>query len=414
MTRSTYICRFRIDGTQKKTHEYIHMTNVVGAVQGSAEGFRYERSFPVMYVSGAGYYLSPYQHVCVLGLYNDGGSGAVLNVDRVEIRPINPPSQASPDFSIYRSASIIISGGEEITAAKLDSASPDLPVGVQVLTHASIESVADTPVRKFLIPFSTSYTPAGSPSRNAVMLACYRGVIGTTKGVGIGELWDAGVADSRVQKFTVKPGDTFSIVMNGEYHLSATADIYCLVATDSGDQYMITTDMSPTLPVNYSPLTIVNGSTAELRVLRIGVQEISNTEPPFWKINFIDGLDGGEDVEVEKLDSANSELPPRIVVRRNANILLPGAKRGSSAFGIPIRNILHSNVGVWNTNTGIVNDKFYNIGRHASFDGRLSLREGQGIALLQVNQSGVGLFEVYFQFTVASARDAQGGTVYVS
>ena len=364
MPRSTYICRFRIDGTP---------------------------------------------NVCVLGVYNDGGSGAIINLNRVEIRPTNPPSQASPNFSIYRSA--IISGGEEITAAKLDSASPDLPTGVQMLTHARIEYVADTPVRKFLIPFSTSYTLA--PSRNAVMLASYRGVIGTTKGVGIGELWDAGVADSRVQQFTVQPGDTFSIVMNGNYHLSATADIYCLIATDSGDQYMITTDMSPTLPVNYSPLTIVNGSTAELRVLRIGVQETSNTETPYWKINFIDGLDGGEDVQIEKLDSANSELPPRVLVRRNANILLPGSKRGASEFGIPIRNILHSNVGRWN-NTGIVNDKYYCIGSHASFDGRLTLREGQGVALVRTGQSGIGLFEVYCQFTIDSAREAQGGTVYVS
>jgi hypothetical protein len=55
-----------------------------------------------------------------------------------------------------------------------------------------------------------------------------------------------------------------------------------------------------------------------------------------------------------------------------------------------------------------VNAKFYNFGRSASFSGRLALREGQGIALVQRNQSGIGLFEVYFRFSISSARESEG------
>ncbi|HEU0138939.1 MAG TPA: hypothetical protein VFQ79_04480 [Bryobacteraceae bacterium] len=171
---------------------------------------------------------------------------------------------------------------------------------------------------------------------------------------------------------------------------------------------------NPALPLEYSPLTIINGSGVDLRILRVGLQEVTDTDYPFWTLTFIDGLEGGEPGDVEKLDSANRDLPPGVLVRRNATVLRPGAKRGASAGGINIREILHSNVGLWTTTNWIVNDKFYNFGKYASFSGRLALREGQGIALVQRNQSGLGLFEVYLRFSLSSARDAQGGALYVS
>jgi hypothetical protein len=61
-----------------------------------------------------------------------------------------------------------------------------------------------------------------------------------------------------------------------------------------------------------------------------------------------------------------------------------------------------------------VNDKFYNFGRYASFSGRVALREGQGVALVQRNQSGLGLFEVYFRFSISSAHESPGSPIYVS
>lgn len=416
MPRSSYICRFRLDGTQSKSHEFVQL-NSLGYVAGS-DGLWIERAIPTMR-AGLYEYLTPYSHAAVLALHNDGGSGVVLNLERVEVFPMSPPNAGAagtvgPRFSIYRGDSITATGGQALDIAKIDSASPDVPAEVQVLGGAQLSLGAAGVVRQFVVPFSTSFTPAGAPARVAVMLAPYRGIIGSSRSLAQGELFDCGLGDASLQSLTLKPGEEFGVVMNsGSYYLYSAAALSCMFATGT-DEYVVSTIVNPSLPPEYSPLAILNGSAQDIRIKRIGLQELCDTDYPFWTLTFVDGLEGGEDAEVSKLDSANRDLPPGVSVRRNVTVLRPGGKRGASAGGINIREILHSNVGIWPTSAPFVNDKFYNFGRYASFSGRLALREGQGIALVQRNQSGLGLFEVYFRFSISSAREAQGGSVYVS
>jgi hypothetical protein len=204
------------------------------------------------------------------------------------------------------------------------------------------------------------------------------------------------------------------VSLTGQYHLYASAILSCVFALSTGEHYIVSTYVTPAIPLDHSLLSFDNNSGVDVRIVSLDLQEVTDTDFPFWTLTFVDSLDDGEDANVEKLDSTNQDLPSGVLVRRNASMLRPGGKRGAVAGGISIREILHSNVGNWATTNWIVNDKFYNFGKYASFSGRAALREGQGIALVQRNQSGLGLFEVYFRFSIASAREAQGGSVYVS
>ena len=421
MRRSSYICRFRLDGTQKKSHEFLQFNNPTGFVPLSGEGLAYERAVPIQIASGSTYYLQPYPHVAVLGLYNDGGSDAVVNLERVEVFPMNPPTSFSTalleKLSVYRGDGITVGAGtgDPPALSKLDSASADLPAGVQVLSMAQVNLNGASLLRNLIVPWSTKYTPAGAAAVNATMLASYRGGIGATRGsLSPGEVWDSGIGEPVAQSLIVKPGQQFAVVFNGTYNLSASGILSCMIQLATGEQYVVSNYIGPSLPVGWSPLTILNDSGVDLRVLRMGIQEVTDTDYPFWTLTFIDGLDSGEDADVEKLDSTSRDLPAGVFVRRNANVLRPGGKRGSIGGGINIREILHTNIGGGYVAPLMHNDKFYNFGRYASFGEKLGLREGQGIALVQRTQSGVGMFEVYFRFSVASAREAQGGGVYVS
>jgi hypothetical protein len=342
-----------------------------------------------------------------------------VNLERVEVFPMNPPTSFSAltleTLGIYRGDAMAVTDGDPIVPSKLDSASSDLPAAIQVVSGAGVSLGGAERVRDLVVPFSTSYTPAGAPTRSANMLAPFRGGVGATRGgLSPGEVWDSGVGDTAAQSLAVKPGERFSVVLNSARHLSATALLSCMIQLSTGEQYVVSTYFGPSLPVGYSPLAIVNDGLADVRVLRMGIQEVTDTDYPFWTLTFIDGLDSGEQADVQKLDSANKDLPCGVLLRRNANILRPGGKRGSIGGGINIREILHANVGAMSGASVMLNDKFYNLGRYASFSGKLALREGQGIALVQRNQSGVGIFEVYFRFSISSARETQGGSFYVS
>lgn len=408
MSRAVYFCRIPIAGTRPANHRYIPINTLTGAIGGSDVWM--EPSLQLVREQGTIYYGYPVPYHSVAALINNAGSGYIVRIERAQIVSATPEvsSQTSVLLALYRGDTVTAEGGTDLDAVALDTASPDLPSGLQVLTGARIQSPSSV-LRKCATANATDLTQWADTSP-AVMLAPHRGNVGKSNTLSQGCVYDSGLGDQRVQELVVRPGQEFAVILNNASAYSVCA-LNCLFSTGV-DQYVVHALVAPAMPVDVSPIALINNSTIDVHIQRVEIQDMHDTSIPQWSLQFIDGIRFGEDVSVDKLDTASPDLPAGIRLVRNAVVLHPGGARGASVptSPVPIRSVVGGGV-VSLFGGGVLAAEKYN---NASLLSDITLREGQGIALVQYDNSGVSNSELHLMFSVVSSRDAQGGIAYVS
>ncbi|MBI2817963.1 MAG: hypothetical protein HYX72_13600 [Acidobacteria bacterium] len=261
------------------------------------------------------------QHRAVLAIFNERGSDAVVRIDEIRLLPLMGKGStqgtgiAPPTFRIARLTDL--SGGELIFFRKLDTANADLPPQVFGCINPSGSTLGETIFWKPEAPLWTRSMifPVSLASRNSAASA-WSGAAAII----------AGYAESRCQRVILREGEGISVTTLGgasDWALNRPVAITITLRTQAGECYMASRSLSSGAGAGnesgaYPFFALFNGvgSGLVLEVVGITVQEIRDAlEMPVYTLEFIEGLEGGDDLVATPADSAYPALPAGIVVR---------------------------------------------------------------------------------------------------
>ena len=367
-------------------------------------------------------------HRAVLAIFNERGSDAVVRIDEIRLLPLMGKGSTQgtaippPTFRIARLTTL--SGGETIAFRKLDTANPNLPPQVLACINPGVSTFGNTILWKPDVPLWTRSMafPVSLASRNSAASA-WSGAAAII----------AGYAESRCQRMILREGEGIAVATLGgasDWTLNRPVAITITFRTQAGHCYIASRSLSSGAGAGnesgaYPFFALFNGtgSGLVLEVVGITVQEIRDAlETPVYTLEFIEGLEGGDDLAATPADSAYPALPAGIIVREDALIRPLGISRGAAIVN-NIRRLQPSVVGAGPQFTG------YGIlplsmrapslaavyGNSSALVEPFRIREGEGAALVLKNGSAWGMFEAGITFSLESARElSRAETIYVS
>jgi len=412
--RKTFFCRAPLDGDHLGAPPG-EQNNVINAT---------DNIVPLYSTAGTAYPSMPTPpRPAVLALYNDAGSEVIVRAEEFRLVPVmdTGPSSSqlgySPEMEVYRLAAM--GDGEDVPAAKLDSASTDLPP--QVLVEALPKSFTlgtrvirgmEAPLWGRAMGFPISLSGENMGDRNL------RG----------SNILYAGYGDALSQRMTLREGEGLGLVV-GQWTSSRAAAVHLhLRVVGTGQSHIYSKVLVPFGSTGSPFFGVFNGagSGVVLEVVLLELQECRDLiEVPLYSVEYIDALAGGEDVAPVPADSTHA-LPGygRLLVRKNCLITPAGMKRGAMLSVAQKRRAIGGNCG-WGPNQNLsampVCSPSHALA-HIEGTNRgtddiepMRIREGEGVALVLKNGSGIGKFDALLTFTVESRLEmSRPEMLYVS
>lgn len=324
----------------------------------------------------------PYMnHPAPIAIFNGQGSGVVLNIKLLNTRPMTGPQNPTSTIEVRQITAI--SGGTPVLPTKHDSANADLPA--QVVSVFEPNAVTgSTSLRRVFICSGANFT---RPLAN--MTSMLNG--DSRMGLDSGEFMKM-TGDADFQKHTLTEGQGISIT------LTANGPTFCfglsvMVRNQVTKECYRFNDMIEPRFMSGTPVwALLNGagSGVILEVLRIQIRELGTDETPYITYEPIDGIDWSSEDAVYIMSDSATTLPAEVFIKKNCITTRAGAKYGGIITSPAYRRVTLAEP-PWGP--GITSGP--QIARRGIFspdmDTRgsapITLREGQGIALLIRNAS---------------------------
>lgn len=332
----------------------------------------------------------PYmEHPAPIAIFNGQGSGVVLNIKLLNTRPTTGPQNPTSTLEVQRITAI--SGGTPVVPVKHDSASADLPA--QVVSVFEPNSVTgNTSVRRVFICSGANFA---RPLANMTSMLNGDSRVGLDSGEFI-----KSTGDPDYQKHTLNEGQGISIT------LTANGPTFCfglsvMVRDRATNQCYRYNDMIEPRFMSGTPVwALLNGagSGIVLEVLRIQIRELGTDETPLVSYEPIDGLDwGAEDAVYIMADSAIA-LPAEVYIKKNCLTTRAGAKYGGIVTSPAYRRVALAEP-PWGPGVAsgpqLARRGVFSPDMDTRGSAPITLREGQGIALLIRNASA----QLFHEFT---------------
>jgi len=277
--------------------------------------------------------------VSPLAVFNDSDSEKVVRIHRLCVNDVSPfyqSSAAAPITNVYRITAL--TGGEDAVVVKHDSNNSDLPSQVVAKFAIGEVTVTGNPLRKSIVP---TMQVTGS-------------MLGRTAGVG-GNKNDSlsmsslySLHDSVPQTIVLREGEGICLraINDGASSIPYGTGIseVCVEFAIGSEVYTASAGMMPY--ANQDLFALFNGSGSGV-VINVGAIKFTNLHGSVinnvnWNVMTISAIRGGDDFQIQPMDSANALLPDASVkIRNNAVVAIAGpdqflfpAKRG---FGDQIR-----------------------------------------------------------------------------
>ncbi len=328
----------------------------------------------------------PYlEHVAPLALFNPTGSGKTVRVRRAEVMPLMAQTTTTPgNYDLYR-ITAHTGTDDAIAAVKLDSNNAALPSQVVLARRPA------------------TVTTSGSQwdGARAIPLA------NDTKAMGYGfaatpwaqRLHRQDATTAERQRMTLREGEGIAVSLNNltglVYRFMVTLTVR-VAATGACHTYTF-----PVTPAVLPLFSLLNGSGSGvvLEVVSLAYQEIGTGVIPQIALEPIDGIGDGDTLTPVPLDSTASI--GTIVAKRNAKILMRGAKHGA------LISVPHEQWQVpvgFGTGPGLANltsdFPFFRQAKPYPNELDIVLREGEGIAITYKNAGSLGRMRHAITFTV--------------
>lgn len=374
------------------------------------DGMEWSQEMPNTAVTGHPYL----DHIAALALFNKTGSGKVLKVKQIAITPYSSINVSTPSqFEFYRITAL--TGGESLTASKLDSNNANLPSQVSLVKYpATVTTSGATVARRSALPLQNMTRALGS-------LASARG---SHSKLGNGQVFRwMDDATAQTQKMTLREGEGFCVRPGAGNNSNPTEWMVSMWirVVSTGACYVVSDRVYNS---ELATLAILNGSGSGivLEVFNVEVYEAGTDEPTLFSVEGIDGADldtCGTTLTPLGHDSVDS-LSASILAIKNARVKSGGANDGV-LIAVPRRKAMagvsQQAGGVATVPRGITPNWIVTF--HEGFE--MVIREGKGIALMQRTPGKIGRFEVQITFTEDSALgsavfpnvgDVDQGTAY--
>lgn len=328
----------------------------------------------------------PYlEHVAPLALFNPTGSGKTVRVRRAEVMPLMAQTTTTPgNYYLYR-ITAHTGTDDAIAAVKLDSNNAALPSQVVLARRPA------------------TVTTSGSQwdGARAIPLA------NDTRAMGYGfaatpwaqRLHRQDATTAERQRMTLREGEGIAVSLNNltglVYRFMVTLTVR-VAATGACHTYTF-----PVTPAVLPLFSLLNGSGSGvvLEVVSLAYQEIGTGVIPQIALEPIDGIGDGDTLTPVPLDSTASI--GTIVAKRNAKILMRGAKHGA------LISVPHEQWQVpvgFGTGPGLANltsdFPFFRQAKPYPNELDIVLREGEGIAITYKNAGSLGRMRHAITFTV--------------
>jgi len=328
----------------------------------------------------------PYlEHVAPLALFNPTGSGKTVRVRRAEVMPLMAQTTTTPgNYDLYR-ITAHTGTDDAIAAVKLDSNNAALPSQVVLARRPA------------------TVTTSGSQWDGA----CAIPLANDTKAMGYGfaatpwaqRLHRQDATTAERQRMTLREGEGIAVSLNNltglVYRFMVTLTVR-VAATGACHTYTF-----PVTPAVLPLFSLLNGSGSGvvLEVVSLAYQEIGTGVIPQIALEPIDGIGDGDTLTPVPLDSTASI--GTIVAKRNAKILMRGAKHGA------LISVPHEQWQVpvgFGTGPGLANltsdFPFFRQAKPYPNELDIVLREGEGIAITYKNAGSLGRMRHAITFTV--------------
>jgi len=328
----------------------------------------------------------PYlEHVAPLALFNPTGSGVTVRVRRAEVMPLMAQTTTTPgNYDLYR-ITAHTGTDDAIAAMKLDSNNAALPSQVVLARRPA------------------TVTTSGSQwdGASAIPLA------NDTRAMGYGfaatpwaqRLHRQDATTAERQRMTLREGEGIAVSLN-----NLTGLVYSFMVTltvrvaATGACHTYTFPVTPAVLPLFSLLN-GSGSGVVLEVVSLAYQEIGTDVIPQIALEPIDGIGDGDTLTPVPLDSTASI--GTIVAKRNAKILMRGAKHGA------LISVPHEQWQVpvgFGTGPGLANltsdFPFFRQAKPYPNELDIVLREGEGIAITYKNAGSLGRMRHVITFTM--------------
>ena len=328
----------------------------------------------------------PYlEHVAPLALFNPTGSGVTVRVRRAEVMPLMAQTTTTPgNYDLYR-ITAHTGTDDAIAAVKLDSNNAALPSQVVLARRPA------------------TVTTSGSQwdGASAIPLA------NDTRAMGYGfaatpwaqRLHRQDATTAERQRMTLREGEGIAVSLN-----NLTGLVYSFMVTltvrvaATGACHTYTFPVTPAVLPLFSLLN-GSGSGVVLEVVSLAYQEIGTDVIPQIALEPIDGIGDGDTLTPVPLDSTASI--GTIVAKRNAKILMRGAKHGA------LISVPHEQWQVpvgFGTGPGLANltsdFPFFRQAKPYPNELDIVLREGEGIAITYKNAGSLGRMRHVITFTM--------------
>jgi len=341
---------------------------------------------PVTAITG-----NPYnEHLAPIAIFNGQGSGAILNVKLLNARPMTGPQALVSMLDLQRITAH--TGGTPLIPVKLDSASADLPAQVTVL-FAADSTTGATSIRRDFVCSGANFTRA---------LANLSSMLNGDSRTGFdsGEFIRSSGADVDCQKHVLREGEGLAL------KFSANGPTFCfgimvLVRNPAtGATYRFNDMIEPRFMSGSAVWSLVNGagSGVILELSRIQIRELGTDEVPYITYEPIDGIDwSSEDAIYLMADSAET-LPTQVYIKKNCVTTRAGAKYGGIVTSPAYRRLTLAEP-PWGPGISggpqVARRGIFSPDMDTRGAAPITLREGQGIALLIRNASA----QLYHEFT---------------
>lgn len=340
--------------------------------------------------------------MCALGIYNNAGAG-VIRINEIRLISMAPESQAANVAAYDLERISAITSGVPVAISKLDTASADLPAQVQVYRRATVTPAGGgASVRRYsLMPLAQFPVYSGLGFALSGLMA---GTNARHLGGDSGRIYRPMFTD--VQGLIIREGEGFALELGTRpsgYPYGFTMQFRNV---NTGATYTATDVASARTVTNMAPFAVMNnaGSGVTLELVRIDAQEIGDANPPYYTLEPIDGFtdNNGTAVPIGRMDTGASAAPSAIEIRRDAQIIQPGAKRGvllSHAHNY-IRRETFAGL-AYSTSAGNyfgALEPWFRLRRNSFGASGLCLRAGEGVALVNRNFGVAGMIDCTVRF----------------
>jgi hypothetical protein len=337
-----------------------------------------------------------------IAVFNNYGSNKKISITEIKTNYMTAQGKDVATFAVglTRIERVsAMSGGADITPAKMSESADDLPAQVIIKANPTAVTLTST-MRRFTV---------GSEFNITRVLACQ-----VADWHGAGDLCNAlkyapGRGDSGVQRFFMDEGEGVLLYLpQATYPLSQTRQINIILRNPSTNAtYQI--EWTDKLSGEENQVGIFNGSgsSIDLEIVSIRVYEIGTDELPVFYIERFSGEPiGGSSITPISYRTANDLLDSNIITKTDTRCKRAGNNIGAIVIEPTYRRNIKVALGDGPEVPGVLlvdESKFNKPIDFSTINGNeIELREGEGLAIYKRTGSALGLYEYVIEFQLES------------